>query len=150
MRILDFGVGDPREQTDPRIRHALAGALQETSSYPKAQGLPELRAAVAGWVRRRFGVALDPDRELIPTYGSKEAIFYFAQVVVDETSDRRIVVTTQPGYPVPERGALFARAELLRLPLLEENGFLPDLDAVEPEVWRRVALFWVNYPNNPT
>jgi succinyldiaminopimelate transaminase len=150
VRILDFGVGDPREKTDPRIRRALADALEETSSYPKAQGLPELRAAVAGWVRRRFGVELDPDREIIPTYGSKEAIFSFAQVAVDETSDKRVVVTTQPGYPVQERGALFARAELVRLPLLAGNGFLPDLDAVEAKTWRRVVLCWVNYPNNPT
>ena len=150
VRIHDFGVGDPREKTDPRIRQALADALEETSSYPRALGLPELRAAVAGWVGRRFGVELDPDREIIPTYGSKEAIFSFAQVVVDQTSDKRVVVTTQPGYPVQERGALFARAELLRLPLLAANGFLPELDAVAPETWRRVRLLWVNYPNNPT
>ena len=150
IRILDFGVGDPREKTDPRIRQALANGIEETSRYPLAQGRPELRAAIAGWCGRRFGVELDPGREIIPTYGSKEAIFSFAQVVVDETSERRLVVTTQPGYPVQERGALFARAELLRLPLLEQNGFLPDLDAVSPETWRRVAILWVNYPNNPT
>jgi len=150
VRILDFGVGDPREKTDPRIRRALADAIEETSRYPLAQGLPELRTAIAGWCRRRFGVELDSDREIIPTYGSKEAIFSFAQVVVDETSEKRLVVTTQPGYPVQERGALFARAELLRLPLLEENGFLPHLDAVAADAWRRTALVWVNYPNNPT
>jgi len=150
VRILDFGVGDPREKTDPRIRQALVDGIEETSRYPLAQGLPELRAAIARWCARRFGVEVDPDREIIPTYGSKEAIFSFAQVVIDETSDQRLVVTTQPCYPVQERGALFARADLLRLPLLEENGFLPDLDAVSLDTWRRVAILWINYPNNPT
>jgi acetylornithine aminotransferase len=150
VRILDFGVGDPREKTDARIRRALVEALGETSSYPLSQGLPELRAAVAGWCRRRFGVELDPAREVIPTYGSKEAIFSFAQVAVDPAADKRVVVTTQPGYPVQDRGALFAGADLVRLPLVEGNGFLPDLDAVPAGLWPRVALFWVNYPNNPT
>src|SRR6185437_2315645 len=73
--VIDFGKGDPNEPTDPMIRHALVDALPERSPYPLAAGLPELRAAAAGWCERRFGVALDPDTELIPTYGSKEAIF---------------------------------------------------------------------------
>src|SRR5919199_4614820 len=72
--LIDFGKGDPREETDPLIREALADALEPVSSYPLAEGLPELREAVAAWCGRRFGVDLDPDREVIPTYGSKEAI----------------------------------------------------------------------------
>jgi acetylornithine aminotransferase len=85
---------------------------------------------------------------VIPTYGSKEAIFSFAQVAVDPSSAKDTVVVTDPGYPVPARGAAFAGAQVESLPLLEENGFLPDLEAVED--WARIALFWVNYPNNPT
>jgi succinyldiaminopimelate transaminase len=150
VELIDFGKGDPREPTDPIIREALAASLTEISSYPLAEGLPELREAVAGWCERRFGVELDPDTELIPTYGSKEAIFLLAQMLVDRDSDRRVIVTTEPGYPVPDRGAAFAGAEVVQLPLLEENGFLPELDAVDPELWERVAIFWVNYPNNPT
>ena len=83
VAIIDFGQGDPREPTDPLIRQALADGVAETMSYPKAEGLPELRAAIAGWIDRRFGVMRDPDRELIPTLGSKEAIFSFAQVFAD-------------------------------------------------------------------
>ena len=113
-------------------------------------GLPELREAVAGWTARRFGVELDPDTEIVPTYGSKEAIFLLAQILVDRDGGRRLVVTTEPGYPVPDRGAVFAGAEVLQLPLLEQNGFLPDLDAVEPATWERAAIVWINYPNNPT
>jgi succinyldiaminopimelate transaminase len=148
IEILDFGQGDPREPTDPAIRQALIDALEERMGYPKAEGLPELRAAIAGWVARRFGVALDPDAEVIPTYGSKEAIFSFAQLIVDPAGPKDTVVVTDPGYPVPGRGAAFAGARVESLPLFEENGFLPDLDAVGD--WERIALFWVNYPNNPT
>jgi acetylornithine aminotransferase len=148
IEVLDFGQGDPREPTDPAIRQALVDGLEERMGYPKAEGLPELRAAIVGWFERRFGVALDPEGEVIPTYGSKEAIFSFAQVAVDPASAKDTVVVTEPGYPVPARGAAFAGARVEALPLLEENGFLPDLDAVED--WERVALFWVNYPNNPT
>jgi succinyldiaminopimelate transaminase len=148
--VLDFGKGDPQEPTDARIRKALVDSLGERSSYPLAEGLPELRRAAASWVARRFGGELDPDREIVPTYGSKEAIFSLAQVLVDSDSDKRLVVTTEPGYPVQERGAAFAGADTVALPLRGENGFLPDLDALDEATWRRVAIFWVNYPNNPT
>jgi succinyldiaminopimelate transaminase len=150
VRLIDFGKGDPREPTDPMIRQALAESITEISTYPLAEGLPELRAAIAGWCSRRFGVELDPGTEIIPTYGSKEAIFLLAQMLIDRDGDRRLVVTTEPGYPVPDRGAAFAGADVLQLPLLEENGFLADLDAVAPATWRQAAIVWINYPNNPT
>jgi succinyldiaminopimelate transaminase len=150
VELIDFGKGDPREPTDPRIRDALVNSLTEISTYPLAEGLPELRESIARWCERRFGVSLDPATEIVPTYGSKEAIFLLAQVIVDRDSDRRLVVTTEPGYPVPDRGAAFAGAEVLQLPLLEENGFLPDLDGVDAATWEQVAIVWINYPNNPT
>ena len=148
--VIDFGKGDPNEPTDPIIRRALIDALPERAPYPLAQGLPELRNAAASWVERRFGVQLDPDSEIVPTYGSKEAIFSLAQVLVDPHSEKHCVTYCEPAYPVYERGALFAGAEVHTLPLLSENAFLPDLDAVEEDTWRRTAIVWVNYPNNPT
>jgi succinyldiaminopimelate transaminase len=150
VELIDFGKGDPREPTDPMIREALVANLTEISTYPLAEGLPELREAVAGWCGRRFGVELDASTEVIPTYGSKEAIFLLAQMLVDRDGDKRLVVTTEPGYPVPDRGAAFAGADVLQLPLLEEHGFMPDLDAVGSDVWARAAIVWINYPNNPT
>ena len=150
IEVIDFGTGDPREPTDPLIREALVAGLRERMGYPLAQGLPELREAIAAWVARRFGVELDPETQVIPTLGSKEAIFSFAQVVVDLERGKDTVAYTEPGYPVYERGALFAHARPLALPLLEANGFLPDLDAVDEDTWSRLAVIWVNYPNNPT
>jgi succinyldiaminopimelate transaminase len=148
--LIDLGKGDPMEPTDPAIREALVAGLEERLGYPLAEGLPELRAAIASWCNRRFGVELDPENEIVPTYGSKEAIFLLAQMVVDRDSEKRLVLTTEPGYPVPDRGAAFAGADVRQLPLLEANGFLPDLDAVDDDTWRRTAILWINYPNNPT
>src|SRR5947199_6171014 len=82
--LIDFGMGDPREVTPAFIREALASSIEAVSSYPRATGLPELRAAIAGWIERRFDVDVDPAKEIVPTLGSKEAIFSFAQVVLGE------------------------------------------------------------------
>jgi acetylornithine aminotransferase len=150
IEIFDFGQGDPQEPTDTLIRRALVDGLAETRGYPKAEGLPELRAAIAGWLERRFDVSIDPATEIVPTYGSKEAIFSFAQVFVDPARGKDVVLVTEPGYPVPERGALFAGARVVQLPLREDGGFLPDLDAIDDETLARTAILWLNYPNNPT
>jgi len=150
VAVIDFGKGDPNEPTDPTIRQALVEALPERSPYPLAQGLPELRAAAAGWCERRFGVALDPETEIVPTYGSKEAIFSLAQVLVDPHSDKRTVLYGEPAYPVYERGALFAGADVHTVPLVHEHAFLPELHAIPSRVLEQTAIFWVNYPNNPT
>ncbi len=150
LEVIDFGMGDPREPTDPRIIEALKDGVRERMGYPAAAGLPELREAVCAWIARRFGVVLDPDRHVIPTLGSKEAIFSFAQVVLDLPAGKDTVVVTEPGYPVWSRGAAFAGARVVELPLLEANGFLPDLEAVPEETWRRTALLWLNSPSNPT
>jgi succinyldiaminopimelate transaminase len=141
--VIDFGKGDPNEPTDPMIRQALIDSLPERSPYPLAAGLPELREAAARWCGTRFGVEVDPESELVPTYGSKEAIFSLAEVLA---TSGRVVAYGEPAYPVYERGALFAGARVATVPLLRENGFLPDLDALPEDL----ALFWVNYPHNPT
>src|SRR5688572_9654465 len=148
--IVDFGVGDPREETPAFIREALKDAIGPTSSYPRAAGLPELRAAIAAWVERRFGTRLDPDVHILPTLGSKEPIFHLAQSLLDPAGGKHLVTVTTPGYTIPERGARFAGGDVARLSLTEPNGFLPDLDAVDASTWDRTAILWLNYPNNPT
>ena len=147
MQVVDLGIGEPREPTPDFIRRALVGAIEDerVSTYPAAEGLPELREAIAAWAGRRFGATLDPSREVVPTLGTMEAIFSLAQVVGEPGRDA--VAVTTPGYPVPERGALFAGQEVVRLPLRPDAGWLPDLDAVP---WERISLLWLNTPNNPT
>ena len=150
VTVIDFGMGDPREPTDQLIQRALVDGLRDRMGYPAAVGLPELREAITAWAERRFDSVLDPATQVIPTLGSKEAIFTFALVVADPEGGKDTVVYTDPGYPVYERGALFARTRPLALPLREEQGFLPDLEEIDQETWSRLAVFWVNYPNNPT
>ena len=145
VEFVDFGMGEPREQTPAFIREALVAALEPLSTYPLAEGLAELRAAIAAWIARRFGARLDADAQIVPTLGSKEAIFHMAQVLGGD-----LVAVTTPAYPVPARGALFAGRAVLELPLDPRAGFLPDLDAVDAATWERVGLLWLSYPNNPT
>ncbi|UGS36659.1 pyridoxal phosphate-dependent aminotransferase [Capillimicrobium parvum] len=144
--VIDFGVGEPREETPAFIRAALCAAVESepVSVYPLAVGMPQLREAIAGWVGRRFGAPLDPDTEVVPTLGSKEAIYGLAQVV---GRGRGAVAVTTPGYPVPERSAVIEGLDVLSLPLDGARGWLPDLDAVP---WERLAILWLNSPGNPT
>ena len=145
IELIDFGMGDPRERTPAFIREALLASVDEVSSYPRATGLPELRSAVAGWIDRRFAVEVDPETEIVPTLGSKEAIFSFAQLALGE---KKLVAVPEPAYPVYERGALFAGGSVLTVPLAERGGWLPDLDTFD--AWDEIAIFWTCYPNNPT
>jgi aspartate/methionine/tyrosine aminotransferase len=143
--VIDLGVGEPREETPAFIRRALAEAVEAepVSTYPSADGLPETRAAIAAWTRRRFGAALDADTEVVPTLGSKEAVFGLAQIVGGPGSS---VGVPDPGYPVPSRGAAFAGAKVVDVPLAASRDWLPDLDALPDDL----DLLWLNYPNNPT
>lgn len=146
VELIDLGVGEPREETPRFIREALCAAVEAepVSTYPAAVGLPGLREAIARWVGRRFGASVDPATEVIPTYGSKEAIYGLAQVV-GRSGDA--VGVTAPGYPVPARSASIAGLEVVELVLDAEHRWLPDLEVLP---WERLALLWVTSPGNPT
>ncbi len=148
--LIDFGVGDPSEMTPPLVRDALIEGLPKVSSYPRAAGLPELRGAIRDWIEHRFGVSLDPDRQILPTLGSKELVFSLAQSVIDPAAGVDLILVTAPGYPIPERGGSFAGGSAVRMPLTSDRDFLPDLDAIDADTWRRAGILWLNYPNNPT
>ena len=152
LRVIHFGMGDPREETPEFIRTALRDGVTPVSSYPASVGQPELRAAAARWFQRRFGVELDPERHLLPANGTKEAVFLMALAVVGRGGDdaRRTVVIPTPAYPVYEPGARFAGADVHIVPLRSEDGWRFDPDRVPDEVWARTALLWLNYPHNPT
>ena len=145
--IYDFGTGDPREPTAPRIRQALVEAIPETSQYPSAAGKKDLRRAFCGWAKRRHGIVLDPETEILPAAGSKEAIFHAPLAFLHPSHARRGVAYGTPGYPVYEGGTFFAGGEALPVELKKDNGFLLPVDALDPEKTRAV---WINYPHNPT
>ena len=145
--LFDFGTGDPREPTDERIRRALIDGVPESSRYPSTAGKRELREAFCGWMERRHGVALDPESEVLPATGSKEAIFHAPLAFLHHSHERRGVAYGTPGYPVYERGTLFAGGEALPLELKGENNFLLSPEAVDPA---RTRILWINYPHNPT
>ncbi|MHB8376896.1 MAG: LL-diaminopimelate aminotransferase [Dehalococcoidia bacterium] len=147
--VISFGIGDPDLPTPPHIVDALCEAARDPANhrYPETEGLPEFRRAVAGWYERRFGVALDPDREVLSLIGSKEGIGHVALCFIDPGD---VALVPDPSYPVYEIGTMFAGGSSYPLPLLEARGFLPDLDAVPQDVASRAKLLWLNYPNNPT
>jgi len=150
IKVIDFTIGDPHEETPSRIRERMLASVPARSSYPPAAGTPALRRSIAGWIQRRFGAQVDPDREILPSNGSKEAVYLIHQAVVDPFGERRVVLIPDPAYPVYEIAARFAGGEPVPVALDPKLGFLPDLDRLDPALLRRTALLWINYPNNPT
>jgi succinyldiaminopimelate transaminase len=152
VELIDFGVGEPREPVPALIRDALVDAVraEEVSPYPLSAGIPELRSAIAAWLERRFGVRLDPGIEVLPTLGSKEAIYNLAPVIVGRDAPRDLIAVTTPGYPVPERSALFAGAGVVEVPLDPAAGWLPAIETIDNATWQRLAVLWINTPSNPT
>ncbi len=149
----DFSIGDPDEPTPDVVRSALLEAIhaEPVHRYPTAVGKRDLRVAVVEWLERRHGVTgIDPDVHVVPSAGSKEAIFHLPLAVLDATGPRRHVLYGEPGYPVYGRGALFAGGEPDPIPLTHEGGWLLDLTQVEQERLDRACIAWLNYPHNPT
>jgi succinyldiaminopimelate transaminase len=145
--VIDFSIGDPREPTPAFIPEALRAAVPEVSQYPLTAGLPELREAIADYLLRRFDVAVDPDTQVIPTSGSKEAVFNSPLAFVDRDAGDVVVYPT-PGYPVYERGALFAGADVH--PVVLSGDFVMRAEHISDEVWDRSRIVWTCTPHNPT
>ena len=147
--VISFGIGDPDLPTPGYILDSLERAAREPANhrYPETEGLPEFRAAVARWYERRHGVALDPEREVVSLIGSKEGIGHLPLCLIDPGD---VALITDPGYPVYEIGTMFAGGEVVKLPLREEDGWLPRLDEVPADVAQRARVLWLSYPNNPT
>lgn len=148
--VLDFGTGDPTEPTAAVIRQALIDAVPVVSQYPTIKGLPALREAFADWYDARFGVRLDPETEILPSRGSKEAIFHLPLVLVDVGSARDTIVYPEPGYPVMEIGTLYANARRAPYALTAGNEYLMRPEDVPEAELARARIVWINYPHNPT
>ena len=147
---ISLGIGEPRHATPALIEQALLQALPALSGYPATAGEPKLREAMAGWVQRRYGVALNPATQVLPVNGSREALFAFAQVVIDDTKPGATVVCPNPFYQIYEGAALLAGARPHYVASDPARNFAADWDAVPDEVWARTQLLYVCSPGNPT
>ena len=147
--VVTFGIGDPDIPTPQPIIDRLLDASQDPPNhrYPETDGLPEVRRAISHWYEQRFGVQLDPDKEVLPLIGAKEGIGHAAFCFLDPGD---VALIPDPAYPVYGVGTMFAGAESHIMPLYERNGWLPELDAIPGPVADAAKLMWLNYPNNPT
>jgi len=147
--VISLGIGDPDTPTYAPIVAAAQRAVADpsTHTYPSNRGRSEFREAVASFYRRRFGVTLDPDTEVMAASGAKECIFNLNLAFLDPGD---VALASDPGYPVYTGGPLLAGAEPILMPLLPELGFAPDFDAIPADALARARLMFLNYPNNPT
>ncbi|MCJ7823228.1 MAG: LL-diaminopimelate aminotransferase, partial [Armatimonadetes bacterium] len=148
--LIDFGIGDPDQPTPAHIVEALREAAGDpiTHQYDETgKGLPEFRQAVASWYARRFGVELDPDREMLRLIGAKEGLAHLAWAVLNPGD---VALVPDPGYPVYKVASMFAGAEVEFFPLMADAGYLPDLAAIPKESVKRARLMYLCYPNMPT
>ena len=147
--IIDLGVGDPDLPTPGHIIEALKDAAEDAANhrYPSYSGMNDFKYAVTDWFVKRFGVKLDPEKEVVSLIGSKEGIAHLPLAFVNP-GDVALVPT--PAYPVYHTATLFAGGDTYFMPIVEGNGFLPDLGAIPDEIAKRARLMFINYPNNPT
>ncbi|MDM7911782.1 MAG: aminotransferase class I/II-fold pyridoxal phosphate-dependent enzyme, partial [Methanotrichaceae archaeon] len=147
--VIDLSVGDPDLPTPAHIIDALDKAARDTSNhqYPSYEGKLTFRTAVANWYKKTFGVDLDPQKEVLALIGSKEGIAHAPLAFINPGD---LALVPDPAYPVYRTAISFAGGSPVIMPLLKENRFLPDLDAIDPAVARKAKLIFLNYPNNPT
>lgn len=147
--IISLGIGDPDTPTIPTVVEAMHKAIDNPANhdYPPYNGTKEFREASAKWIKQRFDVELDADKEILANIGSKEAIAHIFFAFVDE---RDYTLIPDPGYPVYKNATIFAGGTPYSMPLLEENDFLPDFDKIPENVAKKSKLMFLNYPNNPT
>ena len=147
--VISLGIGDPDHPTYQPVVEAAQRAVADPSThqYPSNRGRAEFREAVAAFYRRRFGVEIDPETEVIPAIGAKEAIFNLNIAFLDPGD---AALAADPGYPVYTGGPILAGGEPVLMRLVPERGFIPDLDAISAADRERARLMFLNYPNNPT
>jgi len=147
---INLSIGEPRHPTPAVLIDALAGALPGLASYPATRGTDALRAAIAAWLQRRYGLpAVDPLSQVLPVTGSREALFAFAQAVIDPGAGS-LVLVPNPGYQIYEGAALLAGAQLRYLPTTRQNGYRMPWEDVDAADWERVRLVYACSPGNPT
>jgi len=147
--VISLGIGDPVEPTPPHIINRLIEAVKDpiNHQYPSYYGLAEFRKAIAGWYNRRFGIQLDPDKEILPLIGSKEGIAHISVALLDCGA---YTLIPDPAYPVYDTGTILTEGKAHFMPLLKENDFLPDIGKIPGNIAKKAQIMFLNYPNNPT
>ncbi len=149
---IALSIGEPKHPAPLFVRNTLSDNLDHLSGYPTTKGIPELRQAIASWAQRRFQLrqGLDPETQVLPCTGTREALFAITQAVVDRTLPQPLVVCPNPFYQIYEGAAYLAGAEPYFLNCLPDHGLLPDFDAVPASIWQRCQLLFICSPGNPT
>ncbi|AVS70994.1 succinyldiaminopimelate transaminase [Paracidovorax avenae] len=150
LPAISLGMGEPRHPTPAFIQQALTDHLGGLASYPATAGDPRLREACAQWLHRRYGIAVDAATQVLPVNGSREALFAFAQTVIDPTREGATVVCPNPFYQIYEGAALLSGAQPYYAPSDPARNFAVDWDSVPEDVWQRTQLLFVCSPGNPT
>ncbi len=147
--IIDLGIGDPDEGAPKEVIDSLCRALQDSGNhhYPLDQGIPLLRNKIRDWYKKRFGVSLDPGKEILALIGSKEGIAHMPLAFINPGD---VSLIPDPCYPPYRGGTILAGGDVYNMPLLEENNFLPDLNKIKKDALKKAKILYINYPNNPT
>lgn len=149
---IALSIGEPKHEPPAFIQQTLAENLAKLSQYPTTKGLAELRAAIADWAAQRFFLShkIDAETQILPVNGTREALFAFAQAVVDRCQNSSLIVSPNPFYQIYEGAALLSGAQPYFINCTAENHFLPDIEAVPADIWRRCQLLFICSPGNPT
>jgi N-succinyldiaminopimelate aminotransferase len=150
LRPISLGIGEPKHATPALVEEAIVQSLKGFSAYPATAGEPALREAMAGWLRRRYAITIDAATQVLPVNGSREALFAFAQTVIDPTRPGATVVCPNPFYQIYEGAALLAGAQTAFAPSDPARNFAPDWSAIDDATWARTQLVYVCSPGNPT
>ncbi|MHB9095583.1 MAG: aminotransferase class I/II-fold pyridoxal phosphate-dependent enzyme, partial [Eubacteriales bacterium] len=148
ISVIDLGIGSPDRPPAPHVYHVLQEAIDNLGNYgyPSSKGSKELRETIAWWYKSRFDVTLDPENEILVLMGSQDGLGHLPMAYLDPGD---FALIPDPGYPVYSAGVILAGGEIHFMPLKEQNGFLPDLEAIPEGVARKAKMMILNYPNNP-
>jgi LL-diaminopimelate aminotransferase len=147
--VISFGIGDPDQATPDNVVNKMIEAVKDhsTHSYPTYEGLYEFRETISEWYKERFNIKLDPDKEVVALIGSKEGIAHLPFCYLNSGD---LALIPDPAYPVYNTAVLLAGGKSVKIPLIEENNYLPDLNGIDEDTAKAAKLFFINYPNNPT
>lgn len=153
LNHIALSIGEPKHDAPKFVIDALVGAMGKLNTYPLTKGIPELRQSIADWLIKRFSLnndSLDIEKHILPVAGTREALFAFAQAVIDPSADQPLVLMPNPFYQIYEGAAFLAGAEPYYYDTTADNAYLPDFDAIPDDIWQRCQLLYVCSPGNPT